>query len=154
MWRNITGSGSSFNFHSVADHNIKEKNEVADEQRRLEDVRTRSTDNIGHPSPHPDTREATREAARAAAREAAIQAAKEAAKEARRNRRKEKERQRSKHQPPQAIKTSWDEEDQEYIVRNNIQRNQRKLDAAQDYDEADDTLFEVPIRMPEVDFTR
>ncbi|KAJ1354457.1 hypothetical protein KIN20_011399 [Parelaphostrongylus tenuis] len=75
-------------------HSIKEENEVADEQRRLEDVRIRSTGKVGHLSPHPDTREATRKAARAAVRVAAIQAANKATKEALSERWKERERQR------------------------------------------------------------
>ncbi|KAJ1354458.1 hypothetical protein KIN20_011400 [Parelaphostrongylus tenuis] len=99
MWKNITGSGSTFDFHSVADRNIKEENEVAVKQRRLEDVRRRSTGKVGHLPAHPDTREGNRKAARAGAREAAIQAANKASKEVLSERRKEKERQRSKNQP-------------------------------------------------------
>ncbi|VDL85808.1 unnamed protein product [Nippostrongylus brasiliensis] len=86
------------------------------------------------------------------ARDAAHEAARQAAKEARRERRR-KEGHRTKH-PPVPLNTFWDQDDQEFIARKNMQRNQRRLHAMQERDETDDTLYEIPMRMPEVDFTR
>ncbi|VDO91011.1 unnamed protein product [Heligmosomoides polygyrus] len=52
------------------------------------------------------------------------------------------------------INTFPDPEEQDYIARKSKQRDQRRMHAMQERDEADDTLFEIPMRMPEVDFTR
>ncbi|KAK6051796.1 hypothetical protein COOONC_10698, partial [Cooperia oncophora] len=115
----------------------------------------RNVDSINGLAPNPDPREAAKEAARAGSRETPHEAPRAKdngdSREARKERR-HRDRRRSRH-PPQAINTFWDQEDQDFIVRKNIQRNQRRIHAMQDRDETDDTLFEVPMRMPEVDFT-
>ncbi|KAK6009815.1 hypothetical protein OSTOST_25227, partial [Ostertagia ostertagi] len=131
-------------------YNYKEKSVDASVDAR------RSVDPVDGLAPNPDPREAAKEAARAASREASHEAPR-AVKEIRdsregRKERRRRERRRSR-QPPQAINTFWDQEDQDFIARKNMQRNQRRLHAMQDRDETDDTLFEVPMRMPEVDFT-
>ncbi|KAK5979066.1 hypothetical protein GCK32_007256, partial [Trichostrongylus colubriformis] len=118
----------------------------------------RPTDNVDHQAPNPDSREAGKDPSRAVSRETphdkprgAGREVKES-KEARKERHRKSERRKSR-QPPQPINTFWDQEDHDFIVRKNIQRNQRRLHAMQDRDEMDDTLFEIPVRMPEVDFT-
>ncbi|XGW06117.1 hypothetical protein V3C99_016445, partial [Haemonchus contortus] len=114
----------------------------------------RSVDSVDRFAPNPNPREAAKEAARAVSRETPYEEPKEI-RESRdgRNERRRKEERRRSRQRPQPINTFWDQEDQDYIARKNMQRNQRRIHAMQDRNEADDTLYEVPVRMPEVDFT-
>nr|CDJ81510.1 Hypothetical protein CBG08217 [Haemonchus contortus] len=133
-------------------HLTSKPNEKPNDDGNVE--RHRSVDSVDRFAPNPNPREAAKEAARAVSREAPYEAPKEI-RESRdgRNERRHKEERRRSRQRPQPINTFWDQEDQDYIARKNMQRNQRRIHAMQDRNEADDTLYEVPVRMPEVDFT-
>uniref|UniRef100_A0A7I4Z060 Regulating synaptic membrane exocytosis protein 2 n=1 Tax=Haemonchus contortus TaxID=6289 RepID=A0A7I4Z060_HAECO len=133
-------------------HLTSKPNENPNDDGNVE--RHRSVDSVDRFAPNPNPREAAKEAARAVSRETPYEEPKEI-RESRdgRNERRRKEERRRSRQRPQPINTFWDQEDQDYIARKNMQRNQRRIHAMQDRNEADDTLYEVPVRMPEVDFT-